>query len=182
MSRALAGRRGAVVAGGATAGHLRVVDAQRRLPRRCAMPGFATGRRQDVTRALAGRARSVMTAHASARDAGMVEARRRPGHGRVTSRAVRRCHDVVGRLAGRRRAVVAGEAGARDLRVIDACSRLPHRDDVAGLAARGRRNVSSVLARGAGAVMATHAVACNAAVIEPRGLPGRRAMAVVALG
>ena len=87
----------------------------------------------------------------------------------------------LARLPGRGRAVVAGGAAAEYLGVIDAGRRLPGGGRMAGLAAAAALDVRGVLAGGLHAVVAAHAVAGDAGVVEARGLPGGRGMAGVAV-
>lgn len=87
--------------------------------------------------------------------------------------------NVICRLAGRAETVVAGGTGTKHFGVIDHDCRLPEVGLVAGLTDLGGGDVSGVLARSIDAIVATGAVAIDAAVIEVDANPGH---GVVALG
>lgn len=122
---------------------------------------------------------SVVTAHAVADDADMVEVGRPPGIGRVAVITGIAAVDMGRVLARGRDAVVARTACSKDLSVIDHENR---REDVGVMAVlayvRGL-NVRLVLARGLDTVVAIDAVAGDAHMIEIRWYPTGRCVAVV---
>lgn len=73
------------------------------------------------------------------------------------------------RLPCRLHTIVTTAARTQYLRVINASWGRPHRCGVASLAHISRRNMLWRLARGRSAVVATHAIASDAGVIETRG-------------
>ena len=84
-------------------------------------------------------------------------------------------------LAGRRVAVMAGEAGPEYLRVVNRVGRRERHVVVTVLANVARIDMGWILAGCLDAVMAVDTVCGNAAVVEIRGRPGNRCVAVVAI-
>ena len=147
----------------------------------CTVTVLAHIRRQRMRRPLAGRIRAVVTADAVAGDRCVIEVRRYPGHGRMAVVAVVTTRDVCRILARRNRAVVTREASADYLCVVDDISRLPHDVVMAILTHVGRKNMRRSLASRIDAVVTTDAIAHDVDVIEVRGNPGGRRMAIVAV-
>jgi len=83
-------------------------------------------------------------------------------------------------LAGSHGAVVTGRARAEDLRVVDAVDRCPENRVVAILADVTGADMSRALAGRIDTVMAADTIAGNVHMVEVRGDPGVRRMAVVA--
>ena len=84
-------------------------------------------------------------------------------------------------LADRRGTVMARAAGAKHLCVINRKRGFKDRGAVTVFANVGCQYVDRALARSAGAIMATNAVADNSRVIEDRRKPGACSVAVIAL-
>lgn len=177
-----AGCEGAVVATGAGAADFRMVDGYRGSERRRAMTPLAGIAGIDVRGVLAGGGDAVVAAGTVVGDSGVVENCGIPRRRVVAGVALRRCRDVVDRFSGCAAAVMASRAYAKHLGMIDDSSRRPGDGGMARFAGRGRRDVVGRLTRRVGAVMATGAIARDAAVIVSGRVPGNRRVAGVALG
>src|SRR5882672_10402562 len=127
----LAGGNRAVVAAGASADNLRVIDVRCRAPRRDAMAALAGIGARDVRGILAGRLRAVMAHRAITRDRRVIEGRRRPRTGAMTGLAWRAGLQVRARFARGLHVVVAGGATAERFGMIEMHARAEARGGVA---------------------------------------------------
>ena len=137
--------------------------------------------RRDVGRMLAGCVGAVVAADAVARNIRMIEVSWNPGHGRVAVIAIVAARDVGRVLARCRVAVMTGNAGSKYLGVVyRVCGRKRH-VVVTILAHVTRVDMGRVLAGCLDAVMAVDTIRGDADVVEIRGRPRNRCMAVVAI-
>lgn len=89
--------------------------------------------------------------------------------------------NMRGVFSGRADAVMTGAAGPEHLRVIDACNRAECECAMAIFADIGGLYVNRCLADGRATVVAGHAIANYADMVEHRRLPGIDRMTIVAL-
>ncbi len=174
VSGRLAGGLGAVVAGGARTGDLRVIDAGGGLPCERGVAGGAGRAGRDVSRVLAGGRRAVVARGTAAAHLGVVDLRdRAPRERRVAVATGRAREDVRRALAGGPCAVMAGCAGFGQPGVREVGGS-PLDGRVATVAGIVGQDVSGALAGRNGAVVAGNAVAEHLRVVDTRsGLPGR---------
>jgi hypothetical protein len=104
----------AVMAGKASAEHLRVVDRDRRHKGNRVVAVLTHVGCRDVIRIPARCIDTVMAGEAGARDIAVIEDRRYPGSGLVAVVALITGNYVVGRLAGCSDAIVTADAAPRD--------------------------------------------------------------------
>jgi len=166
VTRVLAGRYCAVVAGGTGSKHLIMVHGGHWFPDGRVVAVLADVGRLHMQRALAGSFGAVVAAEAVVHDVDVVEVRRYPGDGGVTIIAIVTAGDVGRVFASRSNAVMAGAAGTNDLGVVNGKHGHPHIAAVAVFANVAGLNVRGVFAGCVGAVMAAEAVARNVHVIE----------------
>lgn len=122
VRRMLARRDNAIVAGGAAAQNLGVVDCDRRRPHVSRMTIFANGSGQDMCLTFSARIGPVVTGTATANDLRMIDRNRRcPGIARMTIFANHRCLYMRSILACCIRAVVAATAVVDNVGVIKQC-------------------------------------------------------------
>ena len=100
---------------------------------------------------LAGRADSVMAAHARCRDPEMIEEHGKPGGRQMAGVAFLLCRWMVGRLADALNVVVARRAAAEDRVMIHLSERQPGRRSVTVFAEIGREDVIGRFGRRANA-------------------------------
>ena len=177
----LAGGIDAVVAAGARAEHLCVIDPGRWLPDGRGVAGLADVGRETCA-AFLPLAWCRCGSRAAGRDAGVREvAGCQASVEWQVSQSLR--WSGCGWRPCRSRWCRCGsdEQRARHLGVIDPGRRLPCGDDVAGLAGVAAGDVGRVLARGVRAVVAAGAVAGDPGVVEARRLPRQRRVAVLAV-
>ena len=170
-----------IVAGGARANDLRVINSEHGYPdvRRVAILANIT--RLYVCQGLAGRIRAVMAAGAISHDVDVIEIRRQPARRRMAIVAAITAVDMVQVLAYCDDTVVAGSAGTNYLRVIDRVNRIPDIRRMAIFADVAGLNVCLILAGRLGTVVAAETVARNVDVIEIRGHPAGCRMTVIAV-
>jgi len=179
MPRVLAGSRGAVVAGTASADNLCVVDSECRQPGIRRMAIFADIRCLNVILVLAGRVDAVVTAYAVAGDIDVVKIRRQPARGCMAIFAVVAAGYVRRVLPGCYHAIMAGPAGANHLRVVDRIYRYPDIGIVAVFAYVSRLDMSRILAGRFNAIVTTDAIARDADMVEIGRQPTSGCVAVV---
>jgi len=151
VSRILAGRRIAVMAGTAGTENLCVINRCYGYPCNRRMAVLTNVGGQDMCRMLAGGIGAVMAADAVIGDVGVIEV----GRCRMAIITVVATGDMRRVLALGRVAIVAREAGADDLRVIDHVCRRKRHNIVTVFANHGRIDVSRVFADGLYPVMTT---------------------------
>ena len=118
-----ASRRDAVVARGAGAKNLGMVDRRYRAPGRRVMAVLTNIGRQRVIRALTSCIGAVVAADAVIGDVGVIKVRRHPGNCCMAVVAIVTARDMSRVFASGDRAVVTGDAGADHLRVINRIDR-----------------------------------------------------------
>ena len=124
---------------------------------------------------------TVVATDAVVGDIHVIEVGWNPGNGRVAVVAVVTASDVRRILAGRRVTVMAGEASSEHLRMVHRVGRCERHIVMTVLAHVARINMRRIFAGGLDAVMTVDTVCSNAAVVEIRGRPGNRCMAIVAV-
>src|SRR5262245_58173033 len=110
MRCGLATCRGSIVAGGAVAGHARVVPLHREERERVLVAALARCGRGKVARRLGSRMRAVVAVGAGASDLVVIEAHLHPGRGGMASLAVGRGRSMRAALPGGDAAIVAADA------------------------------------------------------------------------
>ena len=181
VTRILAGRGVAVMAGRARTQDMHVIHGRDRHPDGRRMAILADVGRQDVRRVLAGRIRAVVTTDAVVGDIDVVEIGRNPCVGRVAIVAVVAAGDVRRVLALGNDAVVAGHAGTDHVGVIDEVRRRKGHVVVTVLADVSRVDMRWMFADFVHAVVATDAVVRDVDVVEIRRNPGGGRVAIVAV-
>ena len=137
--------------------------------------------RVDMSWVLASSLNAVMAVDTIRGNADVVKVRGDPGHARVAVVAIVAARDVGRVLAGRCVAVMTGNAGSEYLGVVyRVCGRKRH-VVVTILAHVTRVDMGRVLAGCLDAVMAVDTIRGDADVVEIRGRPRNRCMAVVAI-
>ena len=181
MARILARGLHAVVTGGTRAQYLAVVNRRHRRPD-CRVVAVLTDiGRLHVRRALTDCVRAVVAVHTIAGDAAVIEIGRYPGDRRVAIVAVIATGNMRCILAGRSIAIVARRTGTDDLRVIDRIGRHPGIRFVAILTDIRCLDVSRGFAGCIRAIVTVDAITRNVDVIEIRGDPRRRRVAILAV-
>jgi len=180
VRRSLAGRRETVVAGTAGTQHLRMVNRHNRCEYVRRMAVLTNVRCVDVCRILAGCFCAVVATETVAADINVVEVRRQPAQRAVAIIAGVATGDMGRSFTSRNSAIVAGATGADHLRVVDGHDWYKDISRVAVFADVRRLNMGQSLTRRVGAVMATKAVAADVDVVEVRGNPAHRTVAVIA--
>jgi len=180
MRQSLAGSGKAIVAGTTGPDYLGVIDGHdgRKCVRR--MTVFADVRRFHMSRVLADRFRTVMTAETVAANIDMVKVGRQPTKRAMAVVAGRTTGDMGWVLAGRNDPIVARATGPDNLAVIDRHDR--HKDirRMTIFADIRRLNVRQTLTGCIGTIVATDAVAADVDVIEVGGNPADRTVTVIA--
>jgi len=180
MTGMLAGRHGAVMAGGAGADHLCVINGVGRSPLHPVMTVGADVGRIDVRRRFARRIHAVVATEAVTGDVYMVEIGGHPGDRGVAVVAGVAALDMCRILAHSDRAVVAGTARADDLRVIHDVSRRPDHIVMTILADIARVDVTGTFAGRLDAVMAAGTIIGNVGMVEVGRYPRVGGVAIVA--
>jgi len=134
-----------------------------------------------MRRMLARRVGAVVATDAVVRNVYVIEVGGNPGNGCVAVVTVVTTGKVGWVLAGRGVAVMAGEAGPEYLRVVNRVGGCERHVVVTVLAHVARIDMGWILAGCLDTVMTVDTVCGNAAVVEIRGRPGNRCMAVVAI-
>lgn len=171
----------AVMAAAAIAQYLRMINCDHRFPDRGGVAVLADICCQGMQRTFAGCISPVMAARTIGHDVGMVEVGRHPGNCRMAVITDIPCSNVTRMLALSSCTVMAVAAAAYYLGMVDKRNRFPAGRAVTIFANIRGLNVHWALARRIHAVVATNAIANNAAVIEHSRNPGSRVMAIVAL-
>ena len=171
---ALAAGQPAVVAGGAFAQHLLVIDPRRRqwreAGRTLVMTAFAGVAAGNMIRRLAHGGQAIVAAHAAIDDRRMVHVGQYEGQGGMTKLAVVAGGRMPRRLAARPQIIVTVGAGAQRLGVIEPARRQWFPGGrcrrMTGLAGIAGRQVLRRLADGVRIVMTRHATAEQLGVID----------------
>ena len=177
----LAGRDRTVVARGAGAEDLGMIDGISRYPLDTAVTAVALVRRLWMCWPLAGRISAVVATDAVAGNVDVVEVRGHPCTGRMAVVTGVAARDVRGMLARSQRTVMAGAANTDDLGMIDDVDGNPLHIIVAVLAEIRRRQVRRVLACCGHTVVATRTWLHRIGMVEVRWYPARGRVAVVAV-
>ncbi len=168
VGRVFAGRCDAVMTGTAGADYLRMVDRIRRRPHIAVMAVFADVAGLYVSRALAGRFRTIMATDTITRDVHVVEGRGQPSRGCVAVITGIATRNVSRVFAGCRNTVVARAADAHNLRMVDRKHGRKHVGRMAVFADVAGLDMSRPLAGGLGAVMAIDAITGDVDMVEVR--------------
>lgn len=142
----LTGGSGAVMAGGASAQHLRVINLRSRFPDTGGMTRLADIAGLNVRCILAGSVHAVVTSRATAGYTRVIKARRTPSQGAMTGAAFAARVHMGGCFASGYRTVVTRRTGADDLRMIHLHDRLPRGRGMTGLAGIAAGDMPDVLA------------------------------------
>ena len=181
VGRVFADRRGAIVARATGANYLSMVDGECRYPgvRRVTVLAHDAG--LDVVKVFAGCVCTVVTTRTVTRDVDVVKVCGQPAGRCMAVLAVFAACNMCRSFARRDRTVVAGSARPDNLCVVDRKSRNPNVRVMAILTNVARLDMRQILARCLDTVVAAGAVASDSDVIEVRGQPAGRRMAVIAV-
>lgn len=169
----------AIVAGGATPQHFKVINLARRNPQGCGVASLADITALDMRDILTRSLDPIVTTLAIAHDTHVIKVRGQPGVARVAVAAGVLAGNVVGGLARGGHSIVTVGTGSHHLKVIYPDYRDPQSRAMAGLTDAGRLDMELVLAGSFHAIVASLAITKDTHVIEGRRQPGAGRMASI---